>query len=152
MKFERPPMSRFVYPILALLIMAPFEPAASQQPPSAPSVGVIKVERKPITEATEFIGRIQAVERVNLSARVTAFLVRRQFVLRTLGPTYAQQGIPPSRAAPGLAAGDSPQAPYGSHRILTRKFGQAKSPVRISERTPLCPYRTTYCLHARYGL
>src|SRR5260370_19065538 len=27
-----------------------------------------------------FIGRIQAVERVNLSARVTAFLVRRQFV------------------------------------------------------------------------
>jgi len=73
-------MSRFVYPILALLIIAPFEPAASQQPPSAPSVGVIKVERKPITEATEFIGRIQAVERVNLSARVTAFLVRRQFV------------------------------------------------------------------------
>jgi membrane fusion protein (multidrug efflux system) len=80
MKFERPPMSRFVYPILSLLIMAPFEPAASQQLPSAPSVGVIKVERKPITEATEFIGRIQAVERVNLSARVTAFLVRRQFV------------------------------------------------------------------------
>jgi membrane fusion protein, multidrug efflux system len=80
MRFERPLMSRFVYPTLSLLIMAPFGPAASQQPPSAPSVGVIKVERKPVTEATEFLGRIQAVERVNLSARVTAFLVRRQFV------------------------------------------------------------------------
>jgi membrane fusion protein (multidrug efflux system) len=44
-----------------------------------PAVGVVKVERRPITETSEFLGRIQAINRVDLSARVTAFLEKRLF-------------------------------------------------------------------------
>jgi membrane fusion protein (multidrug efflux system) len=43
-------------------------------------VGVLKVERKPVTVANEFVGRVQAVEQVKLLARVTAFLDKRFFV------------------------------------------------------------------------
>lgn len=43
-------------------------------------VGVVTVESKAITEATEINGRIQAIGRVDLSARVTAFLDEKLFV------------------------------------------------------------------------
>lgn len=45
-----------------------------------PVVGVVTVESKAITEATEINGRIQAIGRVDLSARVTAFLDEKLFV------------------------------------------------------------------------
>jgi membrane fusion protein (multidrug efflux system) len=44
-----------------------------------PAVGVVRAERTPIIETNEFIGRISAVSRVNLVARVTAFLDQRLF-------------------------------------------------------------------------
>ena len=44
-----------------------------------PAVGVIKAEMKPITESTEFIGRIEAIGRVSIVARVTAFLEKVDF-------------------------------------------------------------------------
>lgn len=49
--------------------------AALAQAPNAgpPAVGVVKVAKKPVTETEKFIGRIQAVNRVDLVARVTAF-------------------------------------------------------------------------------
>lgn len=70
---------RYACWLAAALTFIPLTTALPQQAP-APAVGVIKVERKPVTETTEFIGRIQAVERVSLSARVTAFLDKRLFV------------------------------------------------------------------------
>src|SRR5476649_2321084 len=56
-------------------------PAMGKQaaPPRPPAVGVAKVERQPMTPSTEFVGRIQAIDRVNLVARVTAFLDKRFF-------------------------------------------------------------------------
>lgn len=56
-------------------------PAAAQGGPPAgpPAVGVVKAAPKAITETSEFVGRVQAVSRVDLVARVTAFLVKRQF-------------------------------------------------------------------------
>ncbi len=55
-------------------------PAAHAQAPGGPpSVGVVRVQKQPITETSEFVGRIQAPERVNLVARVTAFLEERHF-------------------------------------------------------------------------
>jgi membrane fusion protein (multidrug efflux system) len=50
--------------------------AAHAQAPAGgpPSVGVARVERKPITEINQFIGRVQAIDRVDIVARVTAFL------------------------------------------------------------------------------
>lgn len=49
--------------------------SAAAQAPNAgpPAVGVVTVARKPITETEKFIGRVQAVNRVELVARVTAF-------------------------------------------------------------------------------
>jgi membrane fusion protein, multidrug efflux system len=45
-----------------------------------PAVGVVRVARQQITESHEFIGRIQAVGRVALVARVSGFLEKRLFV------------------------------------------------------------------------
>ena len=52
------------------------QPAAG--PP--PAVGIVEATRRPITETNEFLGRIEAVNRVNVVARVTAFLEQRLFV------------------------------------------------------------------------
>jgi len=53
--------------------------AVAQAPGGPPSVGVVRVLKQPITETSEFVGRIQATDRVNLIARVTAFLEERHF-------------------------------------------------------------------------
>jgi membrane fusion protein (multidrug efflux system) len=42
-------------------------------------VGVVEAVKRPITETSEFLGRIEAVNRVNVVARVTAFLEKRLF-------------------------------------------------------------------------
>ena len=44
-----------------------------------PAVGVVEARRQPVTESTEFIGRVEAINRVDLRARVTGFLEERLF-------------------------------------------------------------------------
>src|SRR5215475_11994665 len=58
------------------------EPAANAQSGAAgpPAVGVLEAVKRPITESNEFLGRIEAVNRVSVVARVTAFLDKRNFV------------------------------------------------------------------------
>jgi membrane fusion protein (multidrug efflux system) len=54
--------------------------AMGQSPPSTPpAVGVITVERRPMTDSYEFNGRVQAVNSVNIVARVAAFLEQQLF-------------------------------------------------------------------------
>lgn len=49
--------------------------ALAQQPGGAPpAVGVVAASRQPVTQSTEYIARIQATNRVNLVARVGAYL------------------------------------------------------------------------------
>jgi membrane fusion protein (multidrug efflux system) len=65
-------------PCLAAIILA--TSATAQPVPSGPpAVGVIKVERRPMTDTYEFNGRIQAIDSVNIVARVPAFLEKRLF-------------------------------------------------------------------------
>jgi membrane fusion protein, multidrug efflux system len=45
-----------------------------------PAVGVMEAVKRPITESNEFLGRIEATNRVSVVARVTAFLDKRNFV------------------------------------------------------------------------
>ena len=53
-------------------------PARAQPAPSGPpAVGVVEATKRPITETSEFLGRIEATNRVNVGARVTAFLEKR---------------------------------------------------------------------------
>jgi membrane fusion protein, multidrug efflux system len=56
--------------------------AAQAQPAPAPppAVGVIEAANRPVTETSQFLGRIEATDRVNVVARVTAFLDKRLFV------------------------------------------------------------------------
>jgi len=65
---------------LLILIMLPAGAKAQTAPGGPPAVGVVRAERQQITQSDDFIGRIQAVGRVALVARVTAFLEKRLFV------------------------------------------------------------------------
>jgi membrane fusion protein, multidrug efflux system len=48
--------------------------AQTSQPPPAVPVGVVAAERKPVTKALDFVGRVEAVDRVEVRARVTGYL------------------------------------------------------------------------------
>src|SRR5258705_13907416 len=63
----------------ALAIGAPRATRAQPAESAPPAVGVVEAIKRPITETSEFLGRIEAVNRVNVVARVTAFLEKRMF-------------------------------------------------------------------------
>lgn len=54
-------------------------PAPQQQTGAPPAVLVARVARQPISQGAEFIGRVEAVDKVDIRARVNAFLVSRHF-------------------------------------------------------------------------
>ncbi|HWL80958.1 MAG TPA: efflux RND transporter periplasmic adaptor subunit [Roseomonas sp.] len=63
---------------LGLFLLA--APAMAQQPGGGPpAVGVSQVARRAVTETNTFIGRIEAVDRVDIVPRVTAFLEKVAF-------------------------------------------------------------------------
>lgn len=67
-------------PLLLLpLLLAPLAAQAQFGPSGPPAVGVVEVRRQPITEFSEFIGRVEATARVDIRARVTGFLQERLF-------------------------------------------------------------------------
>src|SRR5665213_1574954 len=67
--------------LLAGAIASGTTAAARAQPASGPpAVGVVEATNRPITETDEFLGRVEAINRVNVVARVTAFLEKRLFV------------------------------------------------------------------------
>lgn len=53
---------------------------AQPAPAGPPAVGIVEAIRRPITETREFLGRIEPINRVNVLARVTAFLEERLFI------------------------------------------------------------------------
>ncbi len=62
------------------LMLLPVAGAAQPGPGGPPpAVGVVRAEKKAITQTSEFIGRVQAINRVDLTARVTAFVEERLF-------------------------------------------------------------------------
>ena len=61
--------------VLVAMLLAAQQGLLAQGPPGGPvAVGVVRAEKKAITETSEFVGRVQAVDRVDLTARVTAFV------------------------------------------------------------------------------
>jgi membrane fusion protein, multidrug efflux system len=66
--------------LAAGLLMLLGAPAHAQFGPAGPPVvGVVKVHDQPVTERSEFVGRVQATDRVEIVARVTAFIEQRLF-------------------------------------------------------------------------
>lgn len=71
---------RLVAAVCLLVSSALAAPAFAQFGPGGPpAVGVATVRERPMTESSEFVGRIQAVRRVDLVARVTGFIEQRNF-------------------------------------------------------------------------
>jgi membrane fusion protein, multidrug efflux system len=66
--------------LLAACLVLADSATAQPAPGGPPAVGVVRAKRQQIIQSDEFIGRIQAVRRVALVARVTAFLDKRLFV------------------------------------------------------------------------
>jgi membrane fusion protein, multidrug efflux system len=84
---------------VVLAIAALVVPAnAQQQAPAAVPVGVVKAERKPIADALDFVGRVDAINRVEIRARVTGFL---EDVLFKEGD-FVKEGAPLYRIEKGL--------------------------------------------------
>lgn len=65
-------MLRVLVSSIALGLLA--LPTAQAQQPAPPSVGVIPAEKRAVTETARFVGRIEAIQRVDVRARVTGFL------------------------------------------------------------------------------
>ena len=63
----------------AIAVGIPSATRAQPAPSGPPAVGVVEAIKRPIIETSEFLGRIEAVNRVNVVARVTAFLEKRLF-------------------------------------------------------------------------
>jgi membrane fusion protein (multidrug efflux system) len=72
-------LARLAAATLLLACAAAGQAAAQPGPSGPPAVGVVEAMRRPITESYEFIGRVQAINRVELVARVAAFLEERLF-------------------------------------------------------------------------
>jgi membrane fusion protein, multidrug efflux system len=66
--------------VLSCAVFAGLGEASAQQAAGPPAVGVVEAVKRPFTESNEFLGRIEATNRVSVVARVTAFLDKRNFV------------------------------------------------------------------------
>jgi membrane fusion protein (multidrug efflux system) len=64
----------------AIAVGAASATRAQPAPSGPPAVGIVEAIKRPITETSEFLGRVEAVNRVNVVARVTAFLEKRLFI------------------------------------------------------------------------
>ena len=70
---------RFIAYLMLVVLVSVAKPADAQMPSGPPSVGVARAKQTAITETSEFVGRVQAINRVALTARVTAFIDQRLF-------------------------------------------------------------------------
>lgn len=72
--------ARPIGPLALLAFLLTTAPSLAQAPGGPPpAVGVVKVEARPITETSDFVGRVAAINRVAITARITAFLEERLF-------------------------------------------------------------------------
>jgi membrane fusion protein (multidrug efflux system) len=62
-----------------LIFAAPAVTHAQGNAPSTVAVGTVKAERKPISRSREFVGRVEAINRVEVRARVKGFLEKMLF-------------------------------------------------------------------------
>ena len=132
---------RSVVATLALGALLTPQGAGAQPKMGPPAVGVVQAERTPIIETNEFIGRISAVSRVALVARVTAFLEQRLF---TEG-TEVKQGDLLYKLEQGPFTADvmAKQAAVGQNNALLENATQTMNRQTALQNTPAFQ-RSTY--------
>jgi membrane fusion protein, multidrug efflux system len=70
-------MTRFALSLAGIVLAT--SAMAQPMPSDPPPVGVVTVQRQPMNDSYEFNGRIQAINSVNIVARVSAFLEQQLF-------------------------------------------------------------------------
>jgi len=65
--------------VMATTVMAGFGAATAQGAPPPPAVSVTPVASRQVTETGDFIGRVVAIDKVDIVARVTGFIGQRNF-------------------------------------------------------------------------
>lgn len=93
---------RHIYQIALGAVVFIGSPALAQAPGGPPVVGYVVAEKKPVTQIQEFIGRVEAVNKVNVIARVSAELQEAPFKEGTevkKGDILYQLEKPPYEAA-----------------------------------------------------
>jgi membrane fusion protein (multidrug efflux system) len=70
---------RLRLPALLLALLLPVAAHAQFGPAGPPAVGVVAAQPRAVRESTDYVGRIQAIDRVDIVARVTAFIEKRAF-------------------------------------------------------------------------
>jgi membrane fusion protein (multidrug efflux system) len=116
----------------ALVVFALNSPAFGQPPSTAVPVGVVKAERKPIAKAGDFVGRVEAISRVEIRARITGFL---EEVLFKEGDLI-KQGSPLYRIEKGLFEAQVGQAEGALERSQAAK---ALSALQLKVSTKAAP-------------
>src|ERR1700756_1997696 len=102
----------------ALVVFLLNSPAvAQQQPPPAVPVRVAKAERRPIAQSGEYVGRVEAISRVEIRARITGFL---EEVLFKEGDLI-KEGLPLYRIEKGLFEAQVRQAEGALERSKAAK-------------------------------
>ncbi len=68
-------LSSVAAPFLLAAMLSLSHPASAQQPAGQPTpVGTVIAARQPVTQGVDFVGRVEAIDRVEIRARVTGFL------------------------------------------------------------------------------
>jgi membrane fusion protein (multidrug efflux system) len=102
---------------------------AQQQPEAAVPVGVAKAERQPIAKAGDFVGRVEALSRVEIRARITGYL---EEVLFKEGDLI-KEGTPLYRIEKGLFQAQVRQAAGALERSRAAQTFSALQLARAEE-------------------
>ena len=108
---------RLLFRAIVVVCMIASPAHAQQQGSAVVPVGVVKAERKPITKALDFVGRVDAINRVEVRARVTGYL---EDVLFKEGE-FVKTGAPLYRIEHGLFAAAVEQAQGALERSKAAK-------------------------------
>jgi membrane fusion protein (multidrug efflux system) len=113
----------------ALIACALGFPAMAQQQPAAVQVGVVKAERKPVARAGDYVGRVEAISRVEVRARITGYL---EEVLFKEGDLI-KEGSPLYRIEKGLFQAQVEQAEGALQRSKAAKLLSGLQLARAEE-------------------
>ena len=109
---------RFVVGLLLSISGFALPAAAQQQPAQATPVGVVTAERKPIAKGLDFVGRVEAIDRVEIRARVTGYLEKMMFK----EGDFIKQGAPLYGIEKGLFLADVQRAQGALERSKASKL------------------------------
>jgi membrane fusion protein, multidrug efflux system len=101
-------MRKFVMAVLVFFGVVSETYGQPSQAPAAVPVGIVTAERKPVTKSLDFVGRVEAIQRVEVKARVVGYLEKVAFkegdLIKQGAPLYSiEKGL--FEAAVGQAEG-----------------------------------------------